>query len=210
MLKMKAIKLHSRFFNDHGFILNPSQNVFEKAFPNGKQVISIQIIEYSNEKYIEYHLGVRINEVEELIARYLPTTSAYDEQSITLAQTPDKLGSTYSKKIKISKVEDLSKLCKSIETFFLETGFYWLDKMIDPIKLEQEFLHHNEVPFEDYSLVEVAFRSTALSKIYNPSDYPELRKAFLEKINSLELTPFIIASFLQFLNYLDKLNLEAA
>lgn len=210
MLKTKFIELHSEFFKDRGFILNPSQNQFEKVFPQGKQVISLQIIDRSNEKYIEYHLGVRINGVEDLIDQHLLTKGIYKEQSFTLAQTPDKLGSTYQKINKISKFEDLLLLVKSIETFFVETGFNWLDKMIDPINLEQEFLNHKEIPFEDCNLVEIAFRSTALSKMYNPIDYPILRSTFLKKINSLELTPFSIASFLQFLNFLDNLNMEAA
>ncbi|MEN2282067.1 hypothetical protein AAGF08_08005 [Algoriphagus sp. SE2] len=210
MLKTKVAKLHTEFFKDHGFTLNPSLNQFEKDFPNGKQVISIQIIDCKNEKYLEYQLGVYINVVEELIKQYTSTICGYKAQSITLAQTPDKLGSTYPKEIKISNIEELPSLINSIKIFFLETGFKWLDKMIDPIKLEQEFLHQKEIAFEDCSLVENAFRSTALSKIFNPIDYPILRRTFLKKINSLELTPFSIASFLQFLNYLDNLNMEAA
>jgi mannose-6-phosphate isomerase class I len=155
-------------------------------------------------------LGIRINEVEELVKKYLPTPDDYAEQSITLARTANNLGNFYPRKIRVSNEKQLSELVYSIENFFLTTGFRWLDQMIDPYVLEQEFLNHKEGSFENYNMVESAFRSTALSKLYNPEDYPILRQSFLEKINSEEMTPFTIAAFLQFLNYLDNFNPVAA
>lgn len=148
--------------------------------------------------------------MEELVKEYLPTPISYAEQSITLAETPHNLGNKYPRKIKISQKEELPAVVNSIEDFFLNTGFDWLDQMIDPIKLEQEFLNRKEDSFDTYSIEETAFRSTALSKLYNPQDYPILRQSFLEKINSPDMTPFTIATFLQFLNYLDKLEPIAA
>ncbi|PZX54934.1 hypothetical protein [Algoriphagus chordae] len=210
MRKLDVVGLHSEFFKDHGFQLNPSQLVFEKVFPHGKQVIFVHFIEGSKESYLEYHLGIRINEVEELIHKFLPTLSNHAEQSITLAQTPDKLGSSYPKKITVGDSDEMSQVIISFENFFLNTGFKWLDQMIDPVVLEQEFLHHKEDPFEAYNLIDSAFRSTALSRLYNPEDYPVLRQSFLEKITSQEMTPFTIATFLQLLNYLDKVELVAA
>lgn len=208
MVNLDVVKIHARFFADHGFIFNRSQMIFEKVFSNGRQVISVNLIEDLKESYLEYHLGVRINEIEELIHQYLPTPNNYVDQSITLVQTPDKLGNSYPNKLFVSDVKQLPEIIKSFEYFFLETGFKWLDKMIDPMTLEQEFLHHKEIPMEEGNLVESAFRSTALSRLFNSIDYPILRQSFLEKINSLELTPFAIASFLKFLNYLDKVNLK--
>jgi len=210
MLKTDVLNLHAGFFKDYGFILNQSQFIFEKIFPVGKQVIFIHFVESPEGSYLEYHLGIRINEIEELVYQYLPTMRNHAEQSITLDQTMDKLGHAYPKKIKIEEVKELQKVIPFIEKFFLETGFSWLDKMIDPCELEQEFIQRNEIPFEDCNMVEFAFRSTALSKMYKTNDYPKVRQSFLEKIKCLDLTPFIIASYLQFLNYLDKLKLEAA
>lgn len=210
MKKKDVVCLHSEFFKAHGFVLNQFQLFFEKKFPQGKQVIFVHFIEGNKESQLEYHLGVRINEIEEMVKKYLPTPNSYAEQSITLSQTPYDLGSLYPSKIRINDANELSAVVNSMEEFFLTTGFNWLNHMIDPIKLEQEFLNHKEDPFESYSIEESAFRSTALSKFYNPQDYPILRQSFLEKINSEEMTPFAIATFLQFLNYLDKLEPVAA
>ncbi|MFC5623542.1 hypothetical protein [Algoriphagus winogradskyi] len=210
MRKKDVICLHSEFFKENGFELNQSQLFFEKVFPHGKQIVYVHFVEGSNESWVEYHLGIRINEVEELVKKYLPTPDDYAEQSITLARTANNLGNFYPRKIRVSNEKQLSELVYSIENFFLTTGFRWLDQMIDPYVLEQEFLNHKEGSFENYNMVESAFRSTALSKLYNPEDYPILRQSFLEKINSEEMTPFTIAAFLQFLNYLDNFNPVAA
>ncbi|WP_425638975.1 hypothetical protein ACPUEN_04965 [Algoriphagus yeomjeoni] len=210
MRKKDVICLHSEFFKENGFELNQSQLFFEKVFPHGKQIIYVHFVEGSDEIWVEYHLGIRINEVEELVKKFLPTPIEYADQSITLIQTPNNLGNFHPRKIRVSNPKQLRELVYSVENFFLTTGFKWLDQMIDPIILEQEFLDHKEDPFESYNMVESAFRSTGLSKLYNPEDYPILRQSFLEKINSEEMTPFTIAAFLQFLNYLDNFNPVAA
>jgi hypothetical protein len=210
MLKMDLVKLNLKFFKDQGFKLNKSQLLFEKVFPNGKQVISVHFIEEMEEAFVEYHLGVRINEVEELVLQYLPTICNPAEQSITIVQRPNKLSNSYPKRIKVSNKEEVINAIHLFENFFLESGFKWLDRMMDPIILEQEFLLQNDICFEDNNLVESAFRSTAMSRLFNSENYQIVRQSFLEKINSLDLTPFTIASFLQLLNYLDKVKLKVA
>ncbi len=210
MRKLDVVGLHSEFFAEHGFELNPTQFLFEKVFPHGKQVIYVHYVQGSKESHLEYHLAVRINEIEELVVKFLATPTNYAGRSITLSQTPDKLGHFYPKKITVSNDQELAQVINDFEIFFLTKGFKWLDQMIDPIILEQEFLNHKEDGYEKFNLEESAFRATALSKLYNPDDYPILRQFYLEKINSQEMTPFTIALFLQFLNYLDKLEQVAA
>ncbi|PZX56911.1 hypothetical protein LV84_02040 [Algoriphagus ratkowskyi] len=210
MRKMDVVGLQSEFFKKYGFALIHSHLLFEKVFPHGKQVIFVHFTEGLKDINIEYHLAIRINAVEELVQKFLPSPLSYAEQSITIAQTPDKLGNIYPKKITVSDEIDLSKIINDVEEFFLNTGFAWLDQMIDPKYLEQEFLRQSENLMHDCNLVESAFRSTAVSKLYNGQDYPILRQAFLETIHSQEFTPFTIASFLQFLDYLDKLDQVAA
>ena len=206
MKRLDVTCFYTEFFKEQGFNLNSSQMMFEKVFPHGKQVIFIHLQDLEDSTIVQFHLGVRINEVEELIHQFLPTLQSYSDQSTTLLQTPDKLGKLYPNQFQISTEEEFSSAQKLIERFFVEAGFKWLDKMIDPKTLEFEFLMHKEDPFNNHNLIFSAFRSTALSKLYNPEDYPVLRQAFLAKINSKEITPFTIASYLGFLDYLDHLK----
>ena len=208
-IKKEIIK-YSKFFEEHGFKLNTSLLRFEKVFPHGKQVIYANITDGDNGKSIEYHLGIRINTVEELIIKQVPMVSFNPEQSITFSQSLNKLRDSSTKKIKsLLKMNDPTDI-HSKKDFFLNEGFKWLDQMINPSRLQQEISKLKEDSFESHNLVEKAFKVTALSKLYNPNYYPILRQSFLEKINCNEMTPFTIASFLQFLNYLDNLKSEAA
>ena len=208
-IKKEIIK-YSKFFEEHGFQLNTSLSRFEKVFPHGKQVIYANITDGDNGKSIEYHLGVRINTVEELINRQVPMISFDAEQSITFSQSLNKLRNSSAKKIKSFLKFNEPRNIHSKKDFFLNEGFKWLDQMINPSRLQQEISQLKEDSFESQNLVEKALKVTALSKLYNPNYYPMLRQSFLEKINCNEMTPFTIASFLQFLNYLDNLKSEAA
>lgn len=206
MKRLDLAFFHTELFKEHGFVLNSPQMTFEKVFTQGKQVISLHFQKIDKTTLVQFHLGVRIDEVEDLIHKYIPTLQKHSQQSITLLQSMDKLGKVYPNQFHVSTDAELSSAIKLTEKFFTEIGFKWLDKMIDPKTLEFEFLMHKEDPFNNHNLIYSAFRSTALSKLFNPEDYPVLRQAFLAKINIKEITPFTIASYLGFLDYLDHLK----
>lgn len=207
MRKLDVVGLHEEFFTDKGFVLQSSKMLFEKVFPHGKQVVFIHFSEVPEANHLEYYFGVRINEVEELIHSYLPTPQHYAENSLTLVQSLDKLGSDFPEKFLITNEEDLSTVISQVENYFMKTGFSWLDQMIQPSGLEKEILKSTTDPLESENLVYSAFRSTALSKLYNPDDYQFLRNGFLAQMNSEQMTPFTIAAYLQFIDYLDNLHI---
>ncbi|MDF2157969.1 hypothetical protein [Algoriphagus sp. CAU 1675] len=204
MRKLDVIGLHFGFFKDFGFEFNDTHLMFFKNFPQGKQVIFVQLSETPEGSFLEYNLGVRINKVEKLIHQFLPSLGDYSERSMTLIQPAYKLDKTLPKHFSIENDSELSQALIVAEKFFISKGFPWLDQMIDPVVLEHAFYNRKDKSFKSQNFVYNAFRATALSKLYNPLDYPEIRQNFLEQIQSREETPFTIASFLQFLNYLDR------
>ncbi|MBB6328362.1 hypothetical protein FHS59_004005 [Algoriphagus iocasae] len=206
MKRVNFIGLHTQFFQDFGFELNGNCMNFQKFFELGKQVVFIQLNENNSESIVEYNLGVRIDKVEELIHQFLPTLSGYAEKSITLIQTLDKIGKYLPDKFVVQNDWELSQIMMSAEKFFVLEGFPWLNKMSDPINLELAFFERKAKSFKTHNFVYNAFRATALSKLYNPSDYPYIRNIFLEHIEEQQMTPFNIASYLKFLNYLDKID----
>jgi len=203
MNQLDVINLHEEFFKVHGFGLNSSGFMFKKEFDVGRQVVFVHLVENTDPCFLEYKLGIRIDEVEQMIHQYLPILSNYADQSITLMQTPDNLGKNNPRQLPVNSSSELSEAIESMKEFFCDTGFKWLEELSNPVVLEQEFLANIEHPFESHNLVYSAFRSTALSKLYAPDDYPLLRQAFLAKIDPEEMTPITIASFLQFLDFLD-------
>lgn len=203
---MEVIELHHQFFNDFGFEFHSSNLLYLKNFPQGQQVVFVHFTEYPDVSYLEYNLGIRIHAVEEIIHRFLPTLSDYSDRSITLIQTPDKIGKTIPKRFVIESDSQLAEAIMAAEKFFVMHGFYWLDEMIQPENLEIAFAERKEKAFKTQNFVYNSFRGVTLAKIYNPENYPVLRQIYLGNIKQKEMTPFTIASFLQLLDYLDKLE----
>ena len=203
---MEVIELHHQFFKDFDFEFHHSHLVFYKLFPQGQQVIFVHYTEYPDASYLEYKLGVRINAVEEIIHRFLPTLKDYAERSITLIQTPDKIGKIIPNRFLIENDFQLSEAIMAAEKFFVLNGFRWLDEMIQPEKLERVFEEHGEKTFKTQNFVYTAFRGATLARLYNPEDYPLLRNTYLDQIKKREMTPFTIASFLRLLDFLDKIE----
>lgn len=204
---MRQIDLIHRqldFFGDFGFSLDPKLLVFKKAIPKGAQLIFIHYTPYSDGAYLEYNLGIRIDEVEYMIHKFLPSMHGYSDNSVTLVQTLDKIGKELPKRFFIEHDGNLSQILMSIEKFFVSTGFAWLDQMSDPLNLENAFAGRKERKFKTQNFIYNAFRGTALSKLYKPEDYPVLRKTYLGLVKDNSMTPFNIASYLKFLNYLDE------
>lgn len=204
MRKMEVIELHHKFFSDFGFEFHSNHLLFCKNFPQGQQVIFVHYTEYPDTTYLEYSLGIRINEVEEIIHRFLPTLSDYSDRSITLIQTPDKIGKMIPHRFVIENDSQLAEAIMTAEKFFVLHGFSWLDEMIKPENLEKAFAQRKDKEFKTQNFVYNSFRGATLAKLYNEADYSILRKIYLEQIQKREMTPFTIASFLQLLNYLDN------
>jgi len=198
------LRRQSSFFQDFGFALDPAQNVFKKSFNQGTQIIFIHYQPYPDGAYLEYNLGIRIDQVEYLIHQFLPSLQGQSDNSVTLVQTLDKIGRELPKRFFIENSARLSSALMNVEKFFVSYGFNWLDEMSDPMNLEAAFATRKDKKFKTQNFIYNAFRGTALSKIYKPEDYPQLRQTYLSMVQKSSTTPFTIASYLKFLNYLDE------
>ncbi|WP_332911924.1 hypothetical protein [Algoriphagus boritolerans] len=92
--------------------------LYHKNYPHGQQVIFVHFSEYPDVSYLEYNLGIRIHRVEEIIHRFLPTLSDYSDRSITLIQTPDKIGKMIPKRFVIENDYQLAEAIEASEKFF--------------------------------------------------------------------------------------------
>jgi hypothetical protein len=210
MRKEEVIDLHCGFFNDFGFEFQSQNFLFEKPFSLGNQVVFIHYTEYPDACYLEYKLGVRNHLVESIIHRFLPTLSDYANRSITLIQTPDAIVEEAPRRFVLTQASELADAIESAELFLVQNGFRWMDRMSDPKNLSLAFARQKSKPFPTQNFVYHAFRGITLTRLYNYSDYENLRQFYLEQIKQKEMTPFTIASFLQLLDYLDHLEIKSA
>lgn len=203
MRKEEVIDLHFGFFRDFGFDFHPENFLFQKSFPEGNQVVFIHYSEYPEVSYLEYNLGVRIHQVEQIIHKFLPTLSDYSTRSLTLIQTLDAINPDYPRRYAVKNNQELNESILAAERFFAQEGFKWLDQLVQPKVLQRAFALRKDKPFQSQNFVYAAFRSVTLAKLYKPEDYPILREFYLDQIKQKEMTPFTIASFLRLLDFLD-------
>lgn len=196
------------FFNEHGFRFNLAKMSFTKNFQEGQQIILIDFHRYPSESFLEYRLGIRINAVEDLIQKFLPTISDYFERSISLIKTPDQISEDFPAKFSVKTEEDLKNAILTGEDFFRNYGFDWMNQMSNPIVLEGYYANSKEKIYQNNQSAYNIFRGVVLAKLYNPRDYNVIKQAYLEQIKRNEMTPFTIASFLQLLDYLDHLEVK--
>ncbi|SHO60085.1 hypothetical protein [Algoriphagus zhangzhouensis] len=206
MRKLEVVERHHAFFLDSGFIYDPAFSLYTKQFSHGKQAVFLHFTDSEDGNLLEYSLGVRIDQVENIIHKFLPSLSDYSERSLTLVQTPNKIGKELPRVFHVSTNWELSQAMMKAEKFFVSDGFPWLDQMIDPVLLERAFFHKRDYSFKTQNFIYNAFRATALAKLFNPKDYHIIRDGFLSQINRQHMTPFTIASYLQFLSFLDQLH----
>lgn len=198
------MELHAEFFRDFGFEYNFVEKFFYKKFSIGKQVIFLNYSEKSDINYFEYSLGIRINPIEKLIQKFLPSLMNHSDLSVTLLQTPHKINKNYPVRYVVETDVHLQTTVENAERFFTTQGFPWLDMMINPFYLEKAFVSRKDKPNKSQNFVYNMFRATALTRLYSPKDYQWIRQFYLEKIKDKNMTPFSIAAYLQFLSYLDK------
>ncbi|TDQ19073.1 hypothetical protein DFQ04_0890 [Algoriphagus boseongensis] len=208
MRKLNVIGLHNLFLNEHGFRFNLAKMAFTKNFSEGQQVVLVDFVKYPDESYLEYRIGTRINAVEELIQKFIPAISDHFERSITLLLKPSDISETIPERFAVTNEEEIHQAIKKIEEFFLNYGFDWLDQMSYPEVLEDYFARSKEQIFQSNHSVYNSFRGAVLAKLYNPEDYPVLKQVYLEQIQTNTMTPFSIASFLQLLDYLEKMEIN--
>ena len=67
------------------------EKFFKKQFPVGIQLIFLNFSEYANINNYGYSLGIRINQIQKIIQKFLPNLMNHSDRSVTLLQTPHKI-----------------------------------------------------------------------------------------------------------------------
>ena len=205
-MKIKEmILLHETFLTDFGFNLEPKKLLYSKPFVQGKQIIFFHHTHFNDSTYFEYHLGVRFDQVESIIHKFLPTLGDYKDRSITLVETMDSIDSNMPRRYFLENDLEIIPVVSKVEDFMVKLGFPWMDNFSNGKKLERFF---NEDPDKNILTQNFTYRSSrgiTLAKLYNPSKYKEVRDTYLAKMEEMQVTPFTVACFLNLLDYLDNL-----
>lgn len=200
-----VILLHEDFLNDFGFRLDNRSLYYVKDLEIGKQMIFFHHTQYEEVSYLEYHLGIRNEKVENIVHRFLPSLGDYKERSITLVTTLDSIDSKMPRRFLVDNDQEINEVIRDVERFLVSKGFRYLDALSTGESLERFFNHDIETPIATQNFTYRSARGVTLAKLYNPKVYEEVKNGYLTMLHEKQVTPFTLASFINLLDYLEHL-----
>lgn len=201
----KIILLHEDFLTDFGFALEQKQLRYSKSFSEGKQIIFFHHTHYNEGLYVEYHLGIRFDQVEAIIHKFLPTLGDYKDRSITLVETLDRINPQMPRRYFLDNDREIRPVISKVEDFLVKEGFGWMDDYARGRDLERFFNDNADRNIATQNFTYRSSRGITLAKLYNPSRYKEVKDLYLAKMEEMQVTPFTVACFLNLIDYLDNL-----
>lgn len=202
----KIILLHEDFLADFGFSLEQKQLRYSKGFGEGNQIIFFHHTQHLDAMYIEYQLGIRFDQVESIIHKFLPTLGDYKDRSITLVETLDRINPEMPRRYLLENDLEISPVISKVEQFLVTEGFRWMDKYTFGRQMEKFF---NDDPNRNIATQNFTYRSSrgiTLARLFNPSRYKAVKDLYLAKMEEMQVTPFTVACFLNLIDYLDNLD----
>ncbi|AFL85445.1 hypothetical protein Belba_2914 [Belliella baltica DSM 15883] len=202
----EMIYLQEDFLEDFGFELDPSLLHYTKSFSEGKQILFFHHIQNPDANYLEIQLGIRFDRVEEIINQFLPSLGNFRDKSVTHVIPINQIDRNMPKRFYLQNDFEVNDILKRIEAFLVKDGFHWLDKYTVPENMEFLF---NKNPDQELTTQNFTYRSAraiTLCKLYNEAEYEVTKRAYLDKLKEMMVTPFTLASFLNLLNHLENLD----
>lgn len=200
-----VILLHQDFLADFGFKLDNRSLHYVKEIPLGKQMVFFHHTQHQGGSYLEYHLGIRIDQVENIVHRFLPSLGDYKERSITLVETMDRIDEKMPRRFLVENDLEINQVIREVESFLVKKGFRFLDRISSGQELEQYFNADPKTPIVTQNFTYRSARGITLTKLFNPDNYNKNKKTYLNMLNEKQVTPFTLACFINLLDYLENL-----
>lgn len=200
-----VILMQEGFLADFGFKLDNRSLYYVKETVEGKQMVFFHYSQHDDGAYLEYHLGIRLEKVENIVHRFLPSLGDYKERSISLVETMDRIDPEMPRRFLIENDFEVKKVIQQVEHFLIKKGFRFLDKYTSGKELEKYFNADVGIPIVTQNFTYRSARGITMAKLFNPKNYEKTKKLYLNMLNEKQVTPFTLASFINLLDYLENL-----
>ncbi|PSL07521.1 hypothetical protein [Cecembia rubra] len=201
-----VILLHEDFLADFGFRLDNRSLHYVKEIPQGKQMVFFHHTQHEDGSYLEYHLGIRLDHVENIVHRFLPSLGDYKERSITLVETMDRIDGKMPRRFLVENDLEINGVIREVEGFLVKKGFRFLDQLSSGKALEEYFNEDPDTPILTQNFTYRSARGITLTKLFNPKNYERNKKTYLNMLNEKQVTPFTLACFINLLDFLENLK----
>ncbi|UJP64095.1 hypothetical protein [Mongoliitalea daihaiensis] len=208
MEKIQIMQLHRNFLEDFGFTIDNSILHYVKENVYGKQIVFFHLTQQKDVTVLEYNLGIRIDKVEYIVHKFLPSLGDYKEKSVTLVETMDAIEESFPRRFVIHDEKEIPTYIETVEKFLIKEGFHWLDSLLEGNALEEYFNANLDRPIVTQNFTYRSARGIVLAKLFNPERYHQIKDDYLRALDEIQVTPFTLACFLNLIAYLDEEHQE--
>lgn len=171
------------FFEDHGFKYIPRLNQYRKTLDTKFQNVIPSISIYDDTCIIEVNIGVRINQVEELVHQFTTHTEAFKSDTNTLMISLGRLRFGKPSKYQASNSNQLVEVVEDIHNYMETEGFDFLNQ-VSSIQALDEIL--NDKPAEDspymYNYYYRCLRGITIAKLNNNINMDQIAETYYEQL----------------------------
>ncbi len=126
--ELKLLRMCEEFFNAHSYKLILEKKQFRRITVAGFHSIIFNANAIANEWWIEVHLGVRSQLIEELAQQFLELPLDYRSEATTWITSIGKLSGEPYFRYKVKTENDLKEMVQSVQDFMLQKGFPFIAK----------------------------------------------------------------------------------
>ncbi len=167
--------------NDYQFL--PELNQYRQEFDGGFRCVILTVTPYEEGLYLEAHLGVRIDAVEDMVYPLLNGLSSFKNHSMTLVTPLNKVVGEQNIREFAETAKDEDRLVAQIQIQLSRKGFSFLRQCSSIKALDELF---NEHPLQKLTLVNNqyyrCFRGLVLAHLCNRNSFQELTAFYRSRL----------------------------
>ncbi len=176
--KNQVLDFFKVYFRSKGFLSGNSPWNFIKKNEAGFDSIIVSIAEYESDFVMEFHLGKRINQIENFAGAFLNYSDVYSSYSMSMFSSFARLRNENYQRFSIKNFNDLSLISNHLNDFLKNRGFRVLEQWSSLINLNHIY---NEDPYSMnmfYNHYSKAVRGIIINKFIGDERYELLYQVY--------------------------------
>ncbi len=166
------------YFEEKGFSIESNKWQFKKNNPKGFDTVIISLSEFETDYILEFHLGKRLNQIENFALAYLNYPTEFSKNSMTMFCSFARLKGKKYERYSLQNFEDLEYIGKELDIFLNTLGLRVLEQWASLLNLNAIF---NEDPYSlnmFYNSFTKAIRGTIINRFVGDERYELLEQVY--------------------------------
>jgi len=165
--------------NQRGLEWLPHLHQFRRVFPGGFFCVILSVSSYPDCALAEVHIGIRLDEVEQLAFPHTNSPAGFQPNSMTLVTPLARLAGKRMQRFEIFNREDAKAAVRIVAKQLIQQGLPFLAKLQDLRGMEQLYNKQPELPIPYlHNAIHRCFRGIALAKLVERPGFAALCQTY--------------------------------